>query len=375
MKLLRNTAFAVTLLCFGGSVHAGKSDVSTKLGKAVETLTAVYKNTQQVKINPKVAVFTFNTSKELQKRRIGFAVSEILVHKMAATGLYTLVERTELSSVLRELNLSMSGVTVQEDALKAGNLAHADVLILGSVEKFGADYHVNSRMVSAETGEVLATSYETLPAEAFEKEAGEYVTLVPRTQTIGLYFLYGYRGTAALASTTKSTTMLYDYTMAVSPMKAVYGMPGLGIRYSPSSRLQFDVSYSNTGKPTKTGDAVVSYTDHASVNGRYAYKYTTKGYAIRALAGANWALTRKFTLFTGAGGTSIKLTGEGTVTYFTPTLALRAEFHPQERISLSISGNYDFIAKTASGNEWTGASLNTARLKRFYWEPSLALYF
>ena len=349
---------------------AGQTEISAKLGKVAATLTTAYKAAPGAKEAPKTAVFTFSCSKELEKQRIGFAVSEILSHQLARDGVFRLVERTELNRVLEELKLGMSGVTEQSDAVKAGRLASAELLVLGSVEKLGSSYHVNARLVNAGTGEVIATAYEALNAGAFEKEAADYLTLVPRTQTLGIYFLASYRATSRVPSVTYNWTELSTpYTATTNPENPSVWIPGFGIRYSPFEHYTVDISYANSEKE-QVGSKT---TDHPT----YSYPtYASRFTLLRALVGRNGTIYGPFSYFAAAGVTSVRVSAGVDLKYLTPTLLGRIEYKPQQRIGISLSAAYDITTKTAKSDLWVeGADFKISRLSQFYVEPSISIYF
>jgi len=352
-------------------LSAAQTEISAKLGKVSSTLTDAY-NGSGGTIKPRTAVFTFSSSKELEKQRVGFAVSEILSHHLAKNGAFQLVERAELNRVLQELKLNLSGVTDQSEALKAGQLASAELLVLGSVEKLGKAYHVNARLVKADSGEVLATAYAELPVSVFEAEAADYVVLVPKTQTIGVYFIYGRRTTAALDAQTKTSDSCgVGCITTVTPEQTTLWAPGIGLNYTPFEKWTFDAAYLASGASGKTG--TVELTDPG--NWTNTYKYDQRVSMVRLLAGRNFNLSSKLSCFLAAGGTSVQFSGEGDGNYFTPTLFARTEFHPQQRFAVSLSAAYDLTTEAARGSDYASSSFKIVRLQNLYVESSVAIYF
>jgi hypothetical protein len=339
-----------------------------------DNLIAGYVKAAGTKEKPKAAVFTFNTSKELARQHIGFAVSEILSHHLTEKGSVLLLERTEINHVLNELKLNMAGVTDPSDALKAGKLASADILILGSVEKFGELYHVNARIVKTETGEVISTDYETLPVSTFENEARDYVVAVPKTQTIGIYLLESNHGTAKLPETTGSITDSFGTTTeTTTPSHPNIPFLGFGLRYTPFNHFIFDMAYINSNISRGTGTRYWKYTGGSSPS-EYTTEYTSRFIISRIVVGPQGELAHNFLYNIGGGVSFISISGEGSTRYATPTLLARLEFHPQERLGISLAAGYDTTAKTAT-TYTVNSYFKTTRLQQFYIEPSIALYF
>lgn len=370
-----SSLFLVFSLALTGNLFAGQSEISSKLARMADNLAAAYAKAPGAAQKPKAAVFTFNSSSELAKQRVGFAVSEMLSHHLANKGEFTLLERTELNQVLAELKLSMSGVTSQDDALKAGKLASAEVLILGSVEKFDSAYHINARIIRTETGEVLATDYQEVPVSAFEREAKDYIVLVPETQSIGIYFLYNLRGMKVTIPRSASTTDgTWTTTYNAFPGNKELPSAGIGIRYAPAARVLIDVAAAYKQRQSYVWKDDITNTDGTNT---YAWqsKRNQKLTFFRALAGLTSDTRKSFSGFAGAGATYIKLSSGGDTAYTTPTIFLRGEYRPQQRIGFSLSGGYDLKTKTAKTFDLGLGDRKVGRLKQLYGETSLSIYF
>ncbi len=363
----------LALLALPAFVSAGQTEIPAKLGKAAATLAAAYKASPGAKESPKTAVFTFSCPQELEKRRVGFAVSEIFSHHLAKGGVFRLVERTELNRVLEELKFGMSGVTEQADAVKAGRLASAELLVLGSVEKLGSSYHVNARLVNAGTGEVTATAYVELPVTAFETEARDYITLVPKTQSIGVYFIYARRAVSATDTQTETISSCGSSgcITTLTSKDAAFWAPGIGLHYTPVEKWAFDAAFLASAASDKTGTIDINVTGSGTSRINYEQKYSM----IRLLAGRDLAIGEKVSLYLAAGGTAVQLSGEGDANYITPTFYARAEYHPQQRFSVSISTGYDLKTKAGRGSDYAPSSFKVSELKNFYIEPAVAIHF
>jgi curli biogenesis system outer membrane secretion channel CsgG len=80
----------------------------------------------------RVAVMPFQASTEL----IGVTASDLFVTELLRTGRYQLVERSQLSGVLSEAEVSLSGLT-EARAIELGHMLGADGVIIGSVDEYG----------------------------------------------------------------------------------------------------------------------------------------------------------------------------------------------------------------------------------------------
>jgi curli biogenesis system outer membrane secretion channel CsgG len=93
-------------------------------------------------INPTVAVMKFeNRAGSPLAWNLGDGLKDMLVDRLVATGRYHVVERQELDSVLRELELQKGGHTRAEGRAALGRLKNVQYLIKGTVTDFG---HVSS---------------------------------------------------------------------------------------------------------------------------------------------------------------------------------------------------------------------------------------
>jgi fibronectin type 3 domain-containing protein len=117
----------------------------------------------------RVAVLPFKAPTEL----IGSSVSDIFTTELLRTGRYTLVERSQISGVLGETELSMAGLSEQA-AIAAGRMLGADGVILGTVDEYGTvaikgrSYPVvgaSVRMIDCVSGQVMWSVGHSMRAE------------------------------------------------------------------------------------------------------------------------------------------------------------------------------------------------------------------
>jgi uncharacterized protein len=128
------------LLCRGMFMGA-VIGVSLTSAPRAEAIDAYFRKTQSdanVYVAPvdsaikKVAVLPFKAPTEL----IGSSGSDIFVTEMLRTRRYTLVERSQMSGVLGETEMALSGLS-ESAAIEAGRMMGADGVILGTVDEYG----------------------------------------------------------------------------------------------------------------------------------------------------------------------------------------------------------------------------------------------
>lgn len=357
--------FSQTALSF-----AGPSEISTALERMAVKLSDSYNKGAGPGTKAKIAVFKFSSDRNLEKKRVGFAVSELLTHHLVGKAEFAVVERLEMAKVFDELKFSLSGAVDPDNALKVGKILGADVLVLGSVEKLSSKYHINARLVKAETGEVLAAAYEALSTAYFEEAAKEYLFLVPQIQRIGFYALYNWRNNRNdLPEYTEDVGGGQTAEFTTKPFKM--GMSGGGIRYFPAEKVVVDLAIMTTTKHPETArfsGGIFSET----------VKITTKN--TRILLSGKIDVSDVCSLYIGGGISKYSFNN-----YSTPAVQTRLEYYPQKRIGLSVSANYDVLNEARrypnpQVPEFPNALNLPAHpkvtiLDKFYVEPSISLYF
>jgi len=250
----RTARLALGLLVLGlpGSSAFG-GEISTRIEKVATTLSEGFRAHRPGVTGQTLAVFTFQAPSELEKRRVGFAISEMLVNQFVAQGpLFKVVERTELKKVLEEHSLSLTGAVDSDSAVKVGKLLGAKFAVVGSVETLGSKYQINSRIIEIETGEVIATSFEEMDSQAFEVEAKGYLVLVPKSQAIGIYVTGG-RGFSKYTNRSPQSAQSPGLVAVVDGRSGPSGDSldegGVGLRYAPTPWLTVDGTYLLFGGP------------------------------------------------------------------------------------------------------------------------------
>ena len=353
--------FACLLLC-AGPARSQSPDVSDKLRRISQGLTADYQAKNPSAGKAPLAVFPFSCSEKLEAERVGFAMSELLTHYFNTGAAFTVVERSLLTKVLEEQKLQLSGAIDPDSAVQVGRLLGAKLVLLGSVEKLGGKYQVNARIVETQTGRVVSTAYEALPVQAFEAAAKPYLAgTVPETQAIGFYFLFNYRHNSnsfnAPAIGTPGT---------LSPKSFPLSMLGGGARYFPFKRLMLDVNVSvNSMSPV--------FASGTTNTGSAQQRSLASGKVILTRATLNWVQPfGKFRAIAGGGASAYKVNGFNFGTSVVPGLRGGLEYKPQERVGFAVFGNYDFIKRKGSDPSTPGDIL---MFSGFSIEPTIGFYF
>jgi len=81
-------------------------------------------------------------------------VSDLLRTELFNTGLFRIIERTEMDAILKEQEFQASGCTETECAVQIGRLLSAHKILVGTIGKLGEKYIINARIVDIERGEM-----------------------------------------------------------------------------------------------------------------------------------------------------------------------------------------------------------------------------
>ncbi len=154
MKIGPKTFFLMGLALF----VFGCATADEKYFLKAETKANVFVSPDKTSVQ-KVAIMPFKAPTEL----IGSSVSDLFVTEMLRAGKYTLVERSQLTTVLKESELSLAGLSAAS-AVEVGNMVGADAVIMGTVDEYGtvpyrgdpyASIGLSARLTDCKSGKVL----------------------------------------------------------------------------------------------------------------------------------------------------------------------------------------------------------------------------
>jgi len=359
------------------------------------------------------AVMPFQTDEKLAKKRVDFAVSELLTQMLFKTGKLMLIERNRLDAVLREQKLGLTGAIDSETAARVGKIAGARLLVLGSVSQLGSTYQINVRLVDSETAEIVSPEIFEVPVKIFDEEAARYLTLVPERQAIGLQFLplgrLPFTGSASDKRTFTATYGTVNAEPSVNGSMNYWNTYTLGVKYFPLSWLVLEGAYCLpiNWKSTKamTNIKPTSSNIYADTRERnidlsidtimYGVSYTQKFFKhFRAYAGMQHWLVNVNTDFQDI----IVNLGQGNNIVFTASpdknlnfgilmARLGIEWRPQARIGVAFFGNANLTPSEkvykvrvyevlGQNYPWTETmDVFTLKLRSFTLDIALAFYF
>lgn len=99
-----------------------------------------------------------NTRADVDSAWLSKGFADMLVTDLASTGAFNIVEREELEKLLREQELSLSGMVDDSGAVRIGRLLSAGILVYGSFVTSGTVLRVDAKAVETESGTILCVA-------------------------------------------------------------------------------------------------------------------------------------------------------------------------------------------------------------------------
>ena len=92
----------------------------------------------------------------------GKFLAEELITRLYKTKKLKIVERQRLDNVITEQKLSLTELIEASSAKRIGRILGVDAIVAGSITELGNNFRVNARIISTETGELLAAAGTTI---------------------------------------------------------------------------------------------------------------------------------------------------------------------------------------------------------------------
>jgi len=227
-------------LFFSLSTPVMGADLDRAMNKVVKEMVRVVQQQEMTGKTVTVALFPFQSDKALTRKKVNVAVSEILTQKLLQEKIFKLVERNRLEILLSEQKLGMTGAVESETAAEVGKLLGARLAALGVIAQMGKSYQISVKLVDTATSEIVGAVIVEVPVEIFDREASDYLVLVPEQQAIGLYLEVGlFPGMQVDQQPVQS-----QWGVTVTPTSARPEAPnaiGLGFRYFPFRHWMIDL--------------------------------------------------------------------------------------------------------------------------------------
>jgi outer membrane protein assembly factor BamB/TolB-like protein len=116
----------------------------------------------------RIAVLEFeNITKEKSLDWMGTGIAETLTTQLSQIPQLTVVERSRLGDIIKELKLNRSQSVDPSTAQKMGRILGAQSLVVGSYQQASGTMRINARVVDVETGEVKSPTLIDGPSDKF----------------------------------------------------------------------------------------------------------------------------------------------------------------------------------------------------------------
>lgn len=103
-----------------------------------------------------IAIVDFkNTSGNSSLDYLEKSLPEMLITNLAIKGIFNIVERSRLQDAIKEMQLGMTGVVDQSNAVELGKAVGANAILLGSFLEISGVIRINARLIDVETSKVL----------------------------------------------------------------------------------------------------------------------------------------------------------------------------------------------------------------------------
>lgn len=160
MKALK-TVLVISILMWAGIVASGQDKgqaaESTGIEESAVSAAGAERDEEAGRIKTitgiSVAIIDFE-SKAPGNPELGSQISDILTARLSIYDQFRLVERRRLEDLLKEHQLNLTGMVETTDAIKAGKLAGARIMIFGRAFPVGKDMYLVAKIVSTETSRV-----------------------------------------------------------------------------------------------------------------------------------------------------------------------------------------------------------------------------
>ncbi len=140
--------FAVIILLCSTAVYAqNEDDVFREIASKVSSLREKMKNGT-------IAVFPFEAH-GFKDPAYGNYIADKIAASLSRTGKLTLVEREKLNRLMKEKELSLSGIVKQNEAVQIGSLLAIDAIILGRVYRSEKGIDIMVKVIDTQSGVVL----------------------------------------------------------------------------------------------------------------------------------------------------------------------------------------------------------------------------
>ncbi len=171
MKMIVCTFILLLLLSWAGDFTYAvdnESIVGQKItelsSKILTSLKPLLDDTHEIRI---AIIELENLSDRARDNNIGKIVSEMLTTTMVQSKFFQVIEREQLSNVLKELKLNQTGLVDANSAKMVGQILAADSILCGSVSEVGEFFDINIRLIDVEKASIITAAVVEIKQDDF----------------------------------------------------------------------------------------------------------------------------------------------------------------------------------------------------------------
>jgi len=229
------------------SAWAAEGEIDSAMQTAAE---AVVKSLD-LTANPKVAVSALvSLGPVARDKQLGEVVAELLQDKLVHWKEITLIERVQLKKILEELKLSLLGLSDPTNAGAVGQMAGADLMIVGSVSEVGSSFAVALRVVEVSSGKIVKALKVKIPRDDMIALSSKF--LVVRTKSDAIFRSLLVPGWGQMYNRDALRGALYTSVFAGS-------LAGAGVAYFLADQTKSDYGKIKSTDQTAMDQAAADY--------------------------------------------------------------------------------------------------------------------
>lgn len=117
---------------------------------------------------PQVGVLKFSTE-NLSIDEVGI-IENIFTSRLVSTNIFNVIDRKNMDSLLKEIELQVTGLTETKRAVEIGNFLAINYMIIGSVSKLDNSYVLNVQLLNVQTAQIVGSSVQMFESLSAAKE-------------------------------------------------------------------------------------------------------------------------------------------------------------------------------------------------------------
>lgn len=115
---------------------------------------------QETEKLPRIAVFDFeDTNVAAEKEKYGEAIAGMLMTELINGKVFQVIERSEIDRMMSEMAFQVSGAVDVNTAKRIGEILGVDILVFGTVAKFGQLVESDIRLIDTQSGRALLADH------------------------------------------------------------------------------------------------------------------------------------------------------------------------------------------------------------------------